>query len=166
MEAGAGWRAAATWPTESPPSLPFPPFIVGGPITVSWHGQSGVAGVEGRPLTSPAASEPLKLVPASLSPTHLPLGRGSVTFIVDNLRWPVVAVMTNARWGKDKVTTRAVSGEVSFSAPNAPQQLHTAPGANETTAVVQWVTKDTASPRLRWGSAPDALTAGDVAATT
>jgi hypothetical protein len=113
-----------------------------------------------------AASEPLKLVPASLSPTHLPLGRGSVTFIVDNLRWPVVAVMTNARWGKDKVTTRAVSGEVSFSAPNAPQQLHTAPGANETTAVVQWVTKDTASPRLRWGSAPDALTAGDVAATT
>ena len=73
-------------------------------------------------------------------------------FLVNNLRWNVTAAMTNRRWGRDDV--RALSPPVSFSHPNEPQQLHVAPGADPTTAVVQWATADASRPRVRWSASP------------
>lgn len=56
------------------------------------------------------------------------------------------------RWGKEDV--RALSLPITFSFPNEPQQLHVAPGADFSTAVVQWATADATKPRVRWSLSP------------
>ena len=100
----------------------------------------------------PAPSEPVKFVDAARDPNHLSRGSGRAVFLVDNLRWNVTAAMTNRRWGRNDV--RALSPPISFSSPNEPQQLHVAPGADPTTAVVQWATADASRPRVRWSTSP------------
>lgn len=107
---------------------------------------------------------PLKTFPATLAPTHLTAGRGSIVMQVPNARWPVRAVfiMAHAR----RVSLRGETGDIVFDAPNAPQQVHSAPGKEASQAVVAWSTLDASSPRVVWGASPDALTSGPVEGDT
>lgn len=87
---------------------------------------------------------------------------------VGNLRWPVRALMTASRspLPTARVATRGQSGDIAFDAPNAPQQVHSAPGKDASEAIVAWSTRDGQQPRVEWGSAPDKLTAGAASGET
>jgi acid phosphatase type 7 len=128
-----------------------------------------------RAQLGPPPGPPIKSLPAAgvgdaadgVGAAHLATGAGTATFAVDNLRWPVVVALQTSKW--NLLSVEAVTGPISFSEPDAPQQVLVGAGPAPGTATVRWATAGAdgrAAPRLRWGWAPGSLSAGDVAAST
>ena len=110
------------------------------------------------------ANVPLKTFPATLASTHLAAGRGSIVMEAPPYFFPVRAIFVMAH--ASRVSLRAQTGDITFDAPNAPQQVHSAPGKEASKAVVAWSTRDASAPRVVWGASPDALTSGPVEGDT
>ena len=159
--------------------LPPPPYPFLGQIALYYESDLPSLGEHATPASppdtrlrlGPPPPPPIKALPAAgvgdapdgVASAHMAGGAGTATFAVANLRWPVVAALQAPKWGR--LSVEAVSGAIAFSQPDAPQQARAGAGPEPGTATVRWATAGgAAAPRVRWGWAPDNLTAGDVPA--
>eukprot|EP00775_Hariotina_reticulata_P004167 gene4166-4415_t len=124
---------------------------------LSWSGVSHPSYADWIALLVPAGADftqtaPAKYKIAALDKQHVSTGTGRLTFRLINYRHPMqFAFMRN---GLMQPVLAALSPVIEVKNPNEPLQRHLALTGGNTQMLVQWVTRDSKQPVVKWGQAP------------
>ena len=124
-------------------------------VTVSWRGVAFPTENDWIGVYSPSGADVQSVVPvkyqyASLSPSHMFNGSGSLNFQLINMRAAYDFVFF--RNGTHYPIASAVSNTVEFENVNEPLQAHIALGDVPNTMRLTWVTRDAEHPTVYWGT--------------
>ncbi|CAD7699098.1 unnamed protein product [Ostreobium quekettii] len=145
--------ASGDWIRVSFSGIPFP----------DPHGKDWVAlYVPGD--ADPAEVSPVKYRNAKHAEGYMDTGAGSLDFILENHRDTMRFYFMRKAPGEPFVAAK--SPLIQLANPNAPMQVHLALTANHSEMKIQWVTKDTGSPAVEWGTSPGHYTSRSKATST
>eukprot|EP00877_Chromochloris_zofingiensis_P010708 jgi/Chrzof1/5891/Cz16g19170.t1 len=122
---------------------------------VSWSGVPSPGFDDWIALMVPAGADPSQTGPAkykiaALSNTHITQGKGSLTFRLINYRHDMQFAFM--RKGMMDPVLAAWSPVITVANPNEPLQGHLALTKDNREMLVQWTTKNSSNPLVKWGS--------------